>query len=169
MVGVEVVAIAPLFLSPSIATTNDYTAIVENLMSFGEIDLAIITDDQDVSEIVDLKRLQIPAKIFNVMDIMSNFEPIPCPTKIALNDVHMHRLFYNRPLFQRHHTFVLYVKNPPEVLALFDRTVLNCTHIFEPGIYNMENRFLFIVDSDQRVAPYSEEIFNGSPYIANQR
>ena len=166
---VEAVLVALVFLSPTLAFSRDHNAIIENLLSFGETQLIVFTDGQDLSKIVDLKRLKVPAKVFNVLDLRPDLKPKPCPTEYNLQDDFKHDPLDLGLFDHKHHTIVVHVKKVDKVMAVFDRTVVNCSFFLEPGIYNLENRFLFLADPDENVTGYAEEIFNSSPHIANHR
>ena len=54
-------------------------------------------------------------------------------------------------------------------MDIFDNTVFNCSHIVDPGIYHMDNRFLFLVDPQKEAGKFSEELLQSSPHITKHR
>ena len=162
--------VAIAILLSNLVVSKAHNNIIENLLSFGRTDLVIFTDKKDISETLDLKALKTPFKIFNVLDVWPEWTPNICPTG---NDTqYPYQLdppFYSRPHTPRYHTIVVDVKEIAKVITIFDRTVLKCTHFFEPGIYNIENRFLFLADHANNLGEFAENIFNSSANIANHR
>ena len=165
---IQTVAVATCLLQ-TIVFSKEHNDIIENLLSFGETDLAVFTDRQDITESLDFKQLERSFKIFNVIDLWQEQKVTPCPSEESKEDLYIHEPFYSKTLSPRHHTIVVHVKEVTKVLDVFDKTVLNCTFIIEPGIYNLENRFLFLAYPDDNLSQYAEKIFNSSAHIANHR
>ena len=158
--------------SPAFAQTHN--GIVENLMSFGNTQLAIFVDNnvKDISEILDIKRLDTSVKIFNVHDIWTQTRQISAcdhENDPSVDPVNWCNQFYVKYLDLKHHTIVVYVRDAAEVMEIFDKTVKNCTTALEPGIFHFENRFLFIVHPDYYIMKYSREFFARSQQIVKHR
>ena len=161
---VEAVVVSLSFLLTSVQSRGHHH-IVQNLMSFGESELAIFIDNPtDLSYFVDPGQIQFPLKVFP-----SNQQIQQKPNCPSDNDMDFHYEPSYLNSANRHYTFVVNAKEVSKVLAIFDNTVLNCSYLFEPGIYNIDNRFLFILDNNDNMAKKSEDIFNGSPHIPNHR
>ena len=149
------------FLS-TFVKAQSHDQIIGNLMSFGETELMIFTDSTDISTAINFKRILDPVKIFNINDLWRWSKDAECP----MDD---YKPFYQRSLPTGYATVVVLVKDVRKLLAVFDQTVLNCTYVFDAGIYNLENRFLFLIDPSESVAEYSEKILTNSINIANHR
>ena len=153
-----------------IRASLDHSDIIENLMSFKGNELAFLTDSKQV--VFKPQRIQTPLKMFNVDDVLETLQndgETKCPAWNDLN--HVHKPFYTRNSDYRHYTFVLYIQpdHLGKAMAILDNTVLNCSHVIEPGAYNMDNRFLFLLDKHENGEQFSENLFKSSPHIARHR
>ncbi len=151
-----------LWFLPNFVKAQKHDRIIENLMSFGETELMIFTDSPDISTAIDFKRILDPVKIFNINDLWRRSKDVECP-------VDDYKPFYQRSLPIGYATVVVLVKDVRKLLAVFDQTIINCTYVFDAGIYNIENRFLFLIDPSENVAEYSEKVLTISINIANHR
>ena len=163
---VTIFAFSLATILPDIVHSENHHTIIANLMSFGLTDLAIFTDDTGkIGDLIDPE--QIPAKLYDVNQL--NFDLARCPEG-GYSLKFRYYPFYTRPAALRHHTVVVYATLELEkILKIFDNTVLNCSFILEPGIYNIDTRFLFIVDENESITKYSEELFAASPHISKHR
>ena len=152
----------------SVVHSENHHAIIANLMSFGLTDLAIITDDTGkIGDLIDPK--QIPAKLYDVNQL--DFDLPRCPGG-GYSLKFRYDPFYTRHAAFRHHTVTVLVYATLElekILKIFDNTILNCSFILEPGFYIINTRFLFIVDENESITKYSEELFAASPHISKHR
>ena len=166
--------LAAVIAKSSLAFGQVHNGIVENLMSFGNTQLAIFVDSnvKDISEILDIERLGTTVKIFNSHDIWTQTRQISVCDHVydpSVDPVNWYNQFYAKYLDLKHHTIVVYVRDAAEVMEIFDKTVKNCTIALEPGIFHLENRFLFIVHPDDYIMKYSREVFASSQQIVKHR
>ena len=153
-----------------IRASVDHTGIIENLLSFKGNELAFFTDSKRM--VFKPHRIQRPIKLFNLEDALEKLQSdgeTKCP---AWNDLeYVHKPFYTKNSDYRHHTFVVYIQQEhlKDTMSVLDNTVLNCSLVLEPGAYNMDNRFLFLMHKDENGVEFSENLFKSSPHIARHR
>ena len=157
------------FLLPSLVVSKDHRAIIENLAALdAKTDIAIFTDSR-ILEILDADGVRTPLKIFNILDTWAELEQRECQNENNTDFFDPFGMFFNLVYAVKYHTVVVHTKDLGKVLDIFQRTVLNCSHLMETGIYNIENRFLFIADQDDNLPELSEKIFESSDLISNHR
>ena len=153
----------------SAAFTTHHDAIINNLLSIGNTDLVIFTDaKRSLRNVRTTIESQSPLTIFNTDDLPDDVvDKQHCPAETDME--FSYHPFYTRPSARRHHTVVVSAKDLDGVMKVFDGTVLNCTFVFEPGIFHIENRFLFLIDPTENLSQSSSKVLQSSPHIQKHR
>ena len=70
------------------------------------------------------------------------------------------------PLGRFYPTYLLWVNDTADVLAIFDKTVLKCEQKIDTGIYNRQAKFLFVVDQGKKDL---DDVFAKNEYLTKHR
>ena len=70
------------------------------------------------------------------------------------------------PLGRFYPTYLLWVNDTADVLAIFDKTVLKCEQKIDTGIYNRQAKFLFVVDQGKKDL---DDVFAENEYLTKHR